>query len=459
MRFVELSIPAAKRQVILGILDDEGIDYAITDDSDGERYAAVASFPLAQDDVEGLLDRLRDQNLSEDAWTVVLDARTVVSDRFDAEEDADEDGSERRGRIARDELRTAAADLAPDRSERWSYVAMTVVSAAVAVVGLLQDSAAVVVGSMVIAPLIGPAMAAATGTVVDDRELTARGVALQVLGLGLAVASAAVFAAAMRFVGLVPPGTDIATIPEVQSRLAPDFLSLMVALGAGIAGAISLATGAGAALVGVMIAVALIPPAATVGLGIAWGQPFLSLGAGVLVLVNVLSINLAALIVLWVVGYRPQDALELDLVRERIRKRIGVLVLALVVLSVFLGGVTYLSYQSAQFDQQVETEVEGMIDGQPYADLELLDTSAGPSETAIAFDEAGLAAGGPINVSVTLDRPAGTTQPRFAAALDRRLSRTTGRNVTVEARFVDAARTDSIRSLANAMGRTPLVPA
>ncbi|WP_049998345.1 TIGR00341 family protein [Halococcus sediminicola] len=451
MRFVELSVPTDERSAILEVLDAEDVDYVVTDDAgDSDRYAAVVAFPLAQDDVEPLLDRLRECGVGEDAWTVVLDAKTVVSERLAVE--GRDDREARRGRIARDELRTAAADLAPERSERWSYVAMTVVSSAVAVVGLLQNSAAVVVGSMVIAPLIGPAMAAATGTVVDDRGLTARGVALQVLGLGLAVASAAVFAAAVRFVGLVPPGTDITTIPEVQSRLAPDFLSLAVALGAGVAGAISLATGAGAALVGVMIAVALIPPAATVGLGIAWGRPLVSLGSGVLVLVNVLSINLAALVVLWAIGYRPQAGVELDTVRERLRQRVRVLVLALVVLSAFLAGVTYLTYQSAQFERQVETEVDGMMDQEAYAALELRDTSTGPSETTIAFDEVGLVAGGPIDVSVTLDRPAGTTHPRFAAALDRRLTRATGHNVTVEARFVDTARTDSGRPATNATG-------
>lgn len=72
---------------------------------------------------------------------------------------------------------------------------MTAISAVVAVIGLLQNSAALVVGSMVIAPLIGPAMAAAVGTVIDDHELATRGIRLQIIGLGLAIVSAAVFTA------------------------------------------------------------------------------------------------------------------------------------------------------------------------------------------------------------------------------------------------------------------------
>ncbi|UHQ98992.1 TIGR00341 family protein (plasmid) [Natrinema zhouii] len=457
MRFVQLSVPAGKRTAILDILSEEDIDYVITDESSSNGgYEAVISFPLSQDDVEPTLDRLRESGISADAWTVVVDAQTVVSDRFEGDEKRDDDRDAPSGLIARDELRTAASDLAPGRSERWSYVVLTVVSAVVAVVGLLQNSAAVVVGSMVIAPLIGPAMAAATGMVIDDSDLATRGVALQVLGLGLAVVSAAAFAAVVRFVGLMPPGTDITAIPEAQSRLAPNFLSLAVALGAGIAGAISLTTGSGAALVGVMIAVALIPPAATVGLGIAWGQPLVSFGSGVLLLVNVLSINLIALVVIWLIGYRPQNSFQLNAVQAKIRQRIRMLAIALVVLSVFLAGVTYITYQSAQFEEQAENEVHDMIDEQPYRQLALVDLSIGSSETAIAFDEADVDSGGAINVSVTLNRPMGTTQPNFASDLDRRLTQQTERDVVVEAQFIDTGRTASERSSGNATGSSTL---
>ena len=80
------------------------------------------------------------------------------------------------------------------------------------------------------------------------------------------------------------------TIPAgKREHVTPDFLSLIIAVGAGIAGIVSLMTGVSAAIVGVMIAVALIPPAATVEIGLAWGQPFVSVGSAVLLLVNVLS--------------------------------------------------------------------------------------------------------------------------------------------------------------------------
>jgi len=128
---------------------------------------------------------------------------------------------------------------------------------------------------------------------------------------------------------------------------------LVVAIGAGLAGIISLMTGVSAALVGVMIAVALIPPAAAVGIGIAFQIPRLVIGAGVIVAVNVLSINLSALVTLWYEGYRPQRWFREDDARAAFLKRAAILVAAIAVLSVFLGGVTYDSYVASTTEADI----------------------------------------------------------------------------------------------------------
>ena len=85
---------------------------------------------------------------------------------------------------------------------------------------------------MVIAPLMGPAMAASVGTVVDESDLVSRGVWYQITGL-LAIASAALFGFLVQGTVLIPPGLDIRTIPAITERFTPNFLSLLLALGAG----------------------------------------------------------------------------------------------------------------------------------------------------------------------------------------------------------------------------------
>ncbi|MDR9380730.1 MAG: DUF389 domain-containing protein, partial [Natronomonas sp.] len=191
MRLVQVTIPTGKRQTVLRLLDEEGIDYVVTDETSGRGYTAVAYFPLPTSAVEPVLEQLRNVGLEREAYTVVISAETVESERFEALTEEYAGKEENEERIARQELESRAEELA---AALPTYIIMTVVSAVIATAGLLLDSPATVVGSMVIAPLIGPAMAAAVGSVIDDGELFRRGVGLQLFGVVLAVASATVFA-------------------------------------------------------------------------------------------------------------------------------------------------------------------------------------------------------------------------------------------------------------------------
>ena len=410
MRLVEVMIPAGKRETVLRVLDDEGIDYALTDEDSGREYTAVVRFPLPVAAVEPVLEQLREAGIERDAYTVVLDAETVVSRRFDQLVDRYEESEDGNGdRIAREELVARAEDLAP---RTWTFIIMTAISAVVATAGLLLDSPAVVVGSMVIAPLIGPAMATSVGSVLDEDELFVRGVRLQVLGGFLSVAAAGIFAGVLKYTGAIPlTAGEVFAIGEVRERLAPDVLSLAVALGAGVAGALSLSSGVSAALVGVMIAAALVPPTAVVGIGLAWGQPQTVLGAAVLVLVNFLSVNLAALAVLSYQGYRPFQWFRQDEATESTGRRIVVLGLILLVLSAFLGGVTFTTLQSAQFEDDARSAVEDVAVGN---DVELLSMDVVYGDFPVRQ---------PQRVTVTFGYPPTETPPSLQSQLDQEINR------------------------------------
>ncbi len=429
MRLVQITIPSGSRESILRALEDADLEYVVSDETGSRRYDAVAYVPLPTNAVEPVLDSLRAAGLDDDAITVVLDANTVVSRRFDQIEEryAEDEGAD--DRIAREELTAAAAELAPSTR---NFVIMTLISAIIATAGLLLDSPAVVVGSMVIAPLIGPAMAASVGTVTNDTELFRRGVRLQIAGLLLAVVGAAAFAFFIRYANLIPPVLDVFEIPEIRERVAPDALSLVVALGAGAAGVISLASGVSTALVGVMIAVALLPPAATMGIGIAWMDPLTALGSGVLLLVNVLSINLAAIVVLWYSGYRPEHWFRQDAARSATLTRAALLVVAIVVLSVFLGGVTYDSYQRATTEQEIRTAVADElagIDNDRDVDLRLLDVEVRYTNTALFRRTDRLV--------VTVGVPPDESVSGIGPPIDARVDALTGRDVDVQIRYLE----------------------
>ncbi|MFB6146855.1 MAG: TIGR00341 family protein [Halobacteriaceae archaeon] len=433
MRLVQVSVPTGKREVVLDALDGEDIDYVVTDETSGREFTAVVYFPLPPEAVESVLDALQDAGLSEDAYTVVIEAETVVSKRFERLREQYAEDEESEERVARQELLARAEELSP---QSRSYFALTVISAVVATAGILLDSPAVVVGSMVIAPLIGPAMAASVGTVLDEPDLFRRGVRLQVTGGLAAVIAAAAFAALSRGALVVPPGTDVAAIEQLSGRTAPGFLSLAVALGAGVAGALSLSSPVSTALVGVAIAVALVPPIGVIGIGVAWGRPVMAAGALLLVMVNLVSINFAALATLWYQGYRPGSWFRFEGTRAATLRRLGALATVLLVLSAVLGGLTFYTVQNAAFESESRAAVAATVGTEPYAQATL---------RRVEFRYGGrLPVPRPNAVVVTVAGDPAANQG-LARAIRAAISDRTGRRLHVEVVFVDVQEAGSTR--------------
>nr|WP_206335471.1 TIGR00341 family protein [Natronolimnobius sp. AArcel1] len=421
-----MTVPTGKQQTILETLDDREIDYVLTDEQSNRDYAGVVYFPLPAPAVEPVLDELQDAGIDEDAYTVVVDAETVVSRRFEALRDEYENGDVNSDRISRQELQAEAQSLTPTFAV---YAIMTIISAVVATAGLLLDSPAVVVGSMVIAPLIGPALGLSVGSVINDEDLFHESLRYQLLGIVLAIGAAAVFALLVRVTNVVPPGLEIGAVDEISERLAPDLLSLAIALGAGVAGIISIATGTSVALVGVMIAAALIPPAAAAGIAIAWGQPSAAIGSTVLVLVNVLSVNLAGLLTLWYTGYRPENLFSIGQTEQRVRRRVLGLAAIVLIFAVFLGAITYTSFVAATFEENAREEVEMILAEDEFEQYQLLEFEV------VMDDEYPFV--GPERVVVTIGGPAGESPPALADRIHEQINEHSDETVAVEIRYFE----------------------
>ena len=425
MRLVQILIPEGARESIVGSLDDEGIDYAMWAETGRGDFEAVVSFPVPTGGVEPVLSRLREEGLEEDAYTIVQSTETVVSRRID-----DLRGRYTDLRISREELVARAAELAPETSTFFIFL---VVSTLIATAGLLLDSTATIIGAMVIAPLMGPAISASVGTVLAKDDMASRGLMLQVTGLSAAVATGALFGLLLKETVLLPP-VDIRTIPQVAERTSPNFLSLFLALGSGIAGAVSLIRGAGSALVGVAIAVALIPPAATAGLGLAWGYPGVTVAAGVLVLVNLLAVNLSALVLFWLAGYRPELGTYAARTRRRVRAHVAAVVGGIALLSVVLGLVTVASFETGTVEYTTNSEVEAMFDDGRFDGLRFESASVDYTITDVLL-------GNPATVAVVAEHgPNARIPPGVAQDIDDRLTNEMGEPVAVDVAFVRGQR-------------------
>ena len=177
------------------------------------------------------------------------------------------------------------------------FIALVLLSTCVGAVGLIENSVAIVIGAMVIAPLLGPNLAFGLGTALGDASLMRKSALSTLVGLLLAISVSVV-------IGYFWP--SVITSVELMARTNVGFDSIILALASGAAAALSLTTGLSSVLVGVMVAVALLPPAATLGIMIGQGNFSLAIGAGLLLCVNIVCVNLAIKIVFFIKGIRPR---------------------------------------------------------------------------------------------------------------------------------------------------------
>ena len=180
----------------------------------------------------------------------------------------------------------------------WTYLLLTVLSTIVAAIGMIHDDTAVIVGAMVIAPLLGPNLALALSTALADLRLMLRSIYTNIVGVTIAIGLGYI-------VGLVLP-TDFSS-EELMRRTSVNYEGIVLAMCAGAAGVLSLTTGVSSGLVGVMVAVALLPPATAVGIMLGAEQYALAAGAGLLLAVNLVCLNLAAKVVMYLKGIRPHS--------------------------------------------------------------------------------------------------------------------------------------------------------
>jgi len=204
-----------------------------------------------------------------------------------------------------------------------NFIVLAVLSTLVASIGLIKDNVAVVIGAMVIAPLLGPNLALALGTALGDLELMRKALKTNLVGMSISISLSILLGLMLTF--------DIKS-PELMSRTDVGLDSLALALASGAAAALSLTTGLSSVLVGVMVAVALLPPAATFGLMLGQGEYPLAMGALLLLAANVVCVNLSTKLVFMVKGISPRTWYEKEKAKRRMMIYIGVWFFWLIVL-------------------------------------------------------------------------------------------------------------------------------
>ncbi|CQR49918.1 MULTISPECIES: DUF389 domain-containing protein [Haloferax] len=433
MRHLQIRVEAGELDAVVDALRGEDVDPVTLPvyRADGdEPQSYLVEFPLPTEAVDRIRETLSEAGFEED-HLVIGNIESATTPHYDRLVERYVEGDEEEERVSNEEILTKAHDLNPQPT---AYYAMTVLSALVATAGLLLDSAALVVGSMVIAPQIGAALMASVGAALGDDAMFTGGVRSTVIGLTVAIAAAAALGWGLKTAQFVPAALNVTTVQQLASRSSPGLLTLVVALCAGAAGGVGLATELPVSIVGVAVAAATVPAAAAVGIGVAWAIPAVAIGALTLLAVNVASIILAGTLALWYLGYRPSFWNSTGSTRRRVRAFFGTKAtwVALVFLGLTVLGPGSLLASQIAFENQSTAAVQTVLDDSEYDSLELLSLS-------VEFGTPGID-DGPREVTVTVQHPVGRQYPQLSPRIEDRIREATGQDVVVTVEFEQQSR-------------------
>jgi uncharacterized hydrophobic protein (TIGR00271 family) len=253
---------------------------------------------VARESADQLIEALRQLHVDRDGGIAMEAVDAAVSrSAEEAERRAPGDGSD--AVVWEQVVRSTATDAMLS----VSYLAFLTIATLLAAVAIVNDSAPLVIGAMVLGPEFGPLAALAVALVHRRRAVGLQSVVSLAVGFAVAIAVTVVAALAGRWLGWF--GTDLlaAERPATGFITQPDRWSLVVAVLAGIAGVLSLTSARSGALVGVFISVTTVPAAGEMGLAIALGS-----GTDLREAATQLGVNLAGILVAAVATLQLQKA-------------------------------------------------------------------------------------------------------------------------------------------------------
>jgi uncharacterized hydrophobic protein (TIGR00271 family) len=245
----------------------------------------------------------------------------------------------------------------------FDFFLLVFLSCTIATMGLLTDSAAIIIGAMLVAPLMSPIIGLGLASITGDSQLVRDATTALIRGLLLAVLVSFLLALANRYL----PFIYFQDLPgEVLSRTRPSPIDLTVALAGGLAAAYALAMpNISAALPGVAIATALMPPLCVIGIGLAFGRLDVAGGALLLFITNTITIAFASTLVFFALGFSPRAVAG----STRLPRSLGLSALLTVVLLVPLSFYSVRFVQDAVDDRSIDQVVQKKVQDFPGAEL------------------------------------------------------------------------------------------
>ncbi|MCF7956745.1 MAG: TIGR00341 family protein [Phycisphaerae bacterium] len=301
LRLIEIFLPLEKTGELIAILDKFSESEILHQVVTNGKVNIKVLIPAGQS--ESLLDTLEKAFAHLDHFRIVIQSIEAIVPRMLPSQDdfptaekieSDKPTSVSLPRVSREEL---YSDVLEAGQLSHTFIIMVILSSVVAAIGLIRNNSAIVIGAMVIAPLLGPNMAMALAATLGDIKLASKAKKANIFGIITPI----ILSACVGFL----LNSDPMDSAEIASRTVVTKADIVLALAAGCAGTLSFTQATSSALIGVMVAVALLPPLVTCGLLLGAGNWPAALSALLLAATNLICINLAGVTTFLAQGIRP----------------------------------------------------------------------------------------------------------------------------------------------------------
>ncbi len=305
LRLLELVLPEGMGKSLEEALAGQIVDLWRGELIDGRTQVKIL---VEQDRAEAVLDTLETRYDQLADFRVIMLRVDVALPRVAAAELAAPEDAKPRRAVSRQELIHTMSNAT---RLSGTYITMVVLSAVVAAIGLITDNVAIVIAAMVIAPLLGANIALALATTIGDGALAIEAIKTNTVGVLIA------FVMALVLGSLLPECSMFSH--EILARTHVGLGDFVLALCAGAAGTLAFTSGVSGTLIGVMVAVALMPPLIVVGIQLGGGNVAAAGGASLLLATNVICLNIAAVVTFVVRGVRPARWWQADRAKKATR--------------------------------------------------------------------------------------------------------------------------------------------
>lgn len=305
LRLLELVLPKGEGETLEEWLEDDIADVWRGELADGRSEVKLLVEP---ENTEAVLDRLEQRFGHLKEFRVMLMRVDLALPKAPEKPKEEVRESTRTRTVSRQELRGA---MVRDTKVTSTYMTMVVLSVVVASVGLIYDNVAVLIAAMIIAPLLGANMALALATTTGDGDLAREAIKVNATGVAIALTLAVLL-------GYFLPA-HLLESAEITSRTRVQLSDFALALAAGAAGTLAFTSGVSGTLIGVMVAVALMPPLIVVGMMLGAGDISRATGALMLLGTNLICLNLAGVLTFLAQGVRPRQWWEANRARKATR--------------------------------------------------------------------------------------------------------------------------------------------